>query len=1365
MGRVNRKRAQKSLDARHRSTRFHRATRFRAFRSVLKGGERLPDGFMKNLRWSTPHLGHHREASQKNARLLPKGYLTNHAGAPRYVPVGNRTPQNKQKASKSSLFSSRKTRVRRHNARNRSLPHPNYMGISPAILLEMMVKVAKVKWKPPSVLGNGRTKNSIMLQAAMSKESPTMVSVKNIEGIQQALSFLNNLPENRLPTFVQRNSVLKRFIRGMETHNTSAASGNSEKPKNDLGIKEQTVYQLQRRGLVKPYLDKLTAYSSEQEDLSADAETLMQKVLVDATNSAALTPCPREGEVDMTMMDSNEQNAPKLHLDTSQKCAVISLQGSRCNPINLENLGLPRDLFRELPNPFLDRSSNVTAINPINISQGQPDAALGKRPRIVFTRNPELLDLCPEEAAMHWRFDRTLYVRAPDAAIAAIAALPPCHHAPCMYITCENYLKKRTTSPFRESPMLGGPGGQYMTTPFNFGDHVEGVQFYQAAINAKRTRKLELERQKTAQKAAEDQKYKRPIDRYSQALQQSRLAEGQPNWHDLPYPAISREEMSSLELELTEADKSVAHRMLIDEIVKDTPEQRKKLEEYDIRTLFPELQPIQHEFEENGYSELREVKNEPTKSSEKSIAKDHCSKKGQSGHGLKRRRAFPEEEPRPQYSNFELEIDGPLLNGPPIFRPRSPSQMSTSSKSDVFVDCEEEISLVRSSAPKGEAEPHPEIYRDEVMLRYQLASGPVYTQNPNLYSTYSSSLPKSTECNQYPTRTNRAIKEPISIFAGETAFSNLTIADMQPNSMSGTGFPSETSPQAALSTDSILFSGSPFAPTSLAGEPMVADSKSCPKCEKPYKYKGAFTRHMQNCQVPGIPEEYKSCQVPGIPEESPLPHSCPTCGKIYKKLGNLWPHIVSCNSKNNKFQTTEFSKQDIGEVKARGSLVPFPRDNARTSSGKPFCEACRSEFTSKRELAKHIKAECAALRAQGSYGRKNNKQPGTPLALSFKEPMSASDFESSDSESVAEMTSSIFATSIGKYGQNSVRAERQSTKGDAFGMDCAVRKGSIAEQMELIYGPQSNYHTPTNPMSYYSSNIMKNPALGDYSGTGGVRNGDDSDMDASPTPETKSHNIGKLSKFASTVRPRRPPTRIGMSPGSKLTVDGETPSVSRVRALDPGLSELHDTKPQPTSRKLFSHDTGVAGMSSPLFPTIQDEQAFKPFDLDFPPLSTRFSPHKDPATHRSRLSKEFGPYRSKLGSFGSEVITVRCSTQIVCDKVVNFLGKFKAKDARRQIVSVSGENGFTAKVIVRPGFDITEIKFAELPGIFVESENKKFIFAQTDPETLGARVGKDTGEKHELELGTPGEKPVDRTRGWNLRGKHGEETRRQKRRR
>lgn len=128
-----------------------------------------------------------------------------------------------------------------------------------------------------------------------------------------------------------------------------------------------------------------------------------------------------------------------------------------------------------------------------------------------------------------------------------------------------------------------------------------------------------------------------------------------------------------------------------------------------------------------------------------------------------------------------------------------------------------------------------------------------------------------------------------------------------------------------------------------------------------------------------------------------------------------------------------------------------------------------------------------------------------------------------------------------------------------------------------------------------------------------------------------------------------------------------------------------------------------------------------------------------------------GSYRNKLESFGSEVITIQCQTQVICDDIVKFLGEIKEEDVRRQIVSVSRENGLTVKVIVRPGFDITEIKFDELPGVFVETGNKTFIFAQTGLETLAERAGKDAREKQEFELGTPDEKSVDRTRGWNLR--------------
>ncbi|KFZ08088.1 hypothetical protein V502_09551 [Pseudogymnoascus sp. VKM F-4520 (FW-2644)] len=1343
MGRVNRTRAPTSLNARHRSTRFHRATRFRAFRSVLKSIERLPAGFMKKLKWSTPRVGHSSEASQNNGQIHPEGYVASHVDTPGYFLVGNGAPQNlqdKHQASKRPLSSARKTRIRRRNARKHSLPHPNYMGVSPAILLGMMIKIEKVKWKSPSVSGSAITSNAVMLQAAMSEDSPTMISVKNIEGIQYALSFLSNLPENVLPTFVQRNSALKGFIQRMEAYNTSTASGHIEKPKNDLGIIEQTVNQLQRRGLVKPYLDKLAAYSSGPEAFSMDAETLMQKVLVDATNSAALTPRPRDGEVsqEVVMMDvgANERVVPKLHLDISQKRAVISLEGSRCNPINLENFDLPQVLFEELLNPFLDKSSNSMAVSRRHLSKGPPKSILGKRARIVMATDPAL-QLSPAEEYLQPKLHGTSHPRAPKAAPVVV-----CNHAPCMFNTCENYAEKSLTSPFREVPMIGGPGGQYITNPFNFGDHVEGMQFYQAAMDAKNMRESVFAGQRIAQKNAEVQKYRRKIYQYCQALQQqSRFAQGHPNnWHDLSYPAISPEEISSLELELTETDKNLAHRVFMDVLAKDTPERRKRLEEYGTRTISAELQPVWHEFEEKGYSKPHLVHHEPTKVFEESILEDNCSKMGQSGRGSMRRQVSFEEEPRPQYPNPELEIEGPLLDGSPIFRPGSP-QMSTSSESDIFVDCEEEISLVRSSPPKEAAGTRPEIDSDEVMLHNQLGVGPVYTsQRPTFYSTYSSSPPEGAERNPYSTKTNQVNERPSTIFAQEAAFSNLTTTDMLSGRVFDTRLPSEASAQAAMATDSILVSRSPFAPQSLASEPMAADGTSCPKCDKPYKYKGFLKRHMQSCQRPGIPEE-----------PSLSGHSCPTCGKSYKKQGNLYLHMDSCNSKKNNSPAAGFSREEIKEEKARKSLVPFPRDSVRNLSGKPLCKACKSEFTSKRELAKHIKAECATLRVQGSYGGRNKKQPGTPLALSFKEPLSASDFESSDVDNVTEIPSSKFTTPLGKNGKNPLREKRQSTKGDASGMDCGVRKGSIAEQLELIYGPKSKYHTPTDLIYDASSNIMENSTLDVYSGRNGARNGENSDMDVSPTPEPKPHNVGKVSKLASTMSSRRRSARMGMSPGSELIVGGETPaSVSRVLVLEPGLSELQDIKPQPTSRKLFSH-ASTDGVYSPSLPKVQDQQALKEFDLDFPPLPIPSPPRKASATCRTRPSKESGSYRNKLESFGSEVITIRCQTQVVCDDIVKFLGEIKEEDVRHQIVSVSRENGLTVKVTVRPGFDITEIKFDELPGVFVESGDKTFIFAQKGSETLGERAGKDAREKQEFELGTPDEKSVDRTRGWNLR--------------
>lgn len=761
--------------------------------------------------------------------------------------------------------------------------------------------------------------------------------------------------------------------------------------------------------------------------------------------------------------------------------------------------------------------------------------------------------------------------------------------------------------------------------------------------------------------------------------------------------------------------------------------QHKRLENYDTQTPFEELQPIWREFEERGYSELRPGIHEPTKISEVPSAENYCNEMGQSGRGSKnRRQVFFEEEPRPQYTNPELEIKDPRPDGSPIYHPGSLSQISTSSGSDVFVDCEEEISFVRSSPPNEAAETRSEIDSDEVMLRNQLGTGPVYTsQKPKIYSTCSSSSPESAERNPYYTTANKVNKKPPTIFA----------ADMLPNSVADTGLASQASTQVAMATDSILASKSPFVPLSLASEPTAMDGKSCPKCDKPYKYKGFLKRHI------------RVCQVPGVPEESPLPkHPCPACGKLYKKQGNLWLHIDSCTWKSNNSQSSEFPKQEMKEKKARESLVTFPRYDAKNSSGKPLCEACRSGFTSERELAKHIKAECMTLRAQVSYGRSNNKQPGMPLALSFKEPLSASDFETSDVDSATEIPSSKFAAPLGKYGQNPLQEERQPAKDYASGVDYGVRKGSIAEQLELIYGLQSNYHTPTVLISNTPFKSMENLALDGHPGTNGAGNGDgdDSGMDVTSTPESKPRNIGKLSKLASTMSSRRRLARIGMSPGSELIIDGKTPAtVSRVLTLEPGLSELQDTKPRPTSRKLFSNVSSIASISSDSLLKIQDQQAREGFDLEFAPPPTRSPPHKASAAYHERLSKGLGSYRNKPESVGSEIVTIQCPTQVVRDYIVNFLGQYKDDNVRRQIISVSDENGLTVKAIVRPGFDITELKFDELPGVFVGSGYRTFIFAQTGSET-GVIAGKDARENQELELETP-EKSAKRARGWNLR--------------
>ena len=811
-------------------------------------------------------------------------------------------------------------------------------------------------------------------------------------------------------------------------------------------------------------------------------------------------------------------------------------------------------------------------------------------------------------------------------------------------------------------------------------------------------------RQKVIQKTAEVQKYRGNIYRYCQALQQLNLAEGHPNnWHDLPYPAISPEEISSLELELTENDKALANDILVDAMARDTPERRKMLEDYDIRTLLTELQPTWHELEEKkGSKSLPE--HEPAKVSKETI-EEECNKYG---HRSKRHQASREKET--QYANLELQAEDALVTGLPTFRLGSP-HMSTSSESDLFLDCEVS-SIVRSSPPKELVATYLGMDSDRVMLGNHLATAKIHTtQKSNPYLTYSSSSSENAERSQFSTRPDRFDEEPITIFSKETAFSN---------GVFDTGLPSEASSQATE---------------------LIADDKACSKCEKPYKYKGALKRHIQLCQGPGIPVE------------SPQPkHSCSTCGKQYKKIGNLSVHMGSCNSKNKNSQARGFPKQETEEEKIRESLVQFPRDNARALSGKPLCEACGSEFTSKRELVRHIKAECTILRVQGSYGRRNKKQPRTPLALNFKEPMSASDFESSDVESVTGITSSKFAAPLNKYGQNTVREERQPTKGTTSGIDCGVRKGSMAEELELIYGPHSTYHTP-HPMSYAPPNIMEKTAPGAYPRENRARNGDDSDMNVSPTPEPKTHNVGQYSKLSSNViGSRRRSGRIGMSPGSELPVGDKTPaSVSRLLVIEPGLSELQDIKPQPISRKLFPHACGIVGVSSHSLPKVQNQQAFKGYDFDFPPLPTRALPHRLSATYSKRLSKGLESYRNKPESLGSEVVTIQCATPDICDYIVNFLGESKDENVGGQVVSVSDEDGLTVRVIMRPGFDITSVRFDDLPGIFVESEEKRFIFVQTGPEKLAENAGKNAREKRALELGTPDEKSVKRTRGWNLR--------------
>ncbi|KFX88430.1 hypothetical protein V490_07641 [Pseudogymnoascus sp. VKM F-3557] len=1238
---------------------------------------------------STSHLG---KDFQKKGQVLSREYLAGHTDKFGYFLAENEALQNlqgRQQASKWPWFTSREAFVRKNDIRDHNLIHPNYMGISPAILLEMMVKVAKVKWRSPPVSSGAKTNSSISLQAATFEDSPTMISVKSIKGIPHALRFLGNLPEDVWPTFVQNNPTLKKFIRGMEAHNISTSSGHTKHSSNNMGIIEQTVSQLQRRDLVKPYLDKLTAYASEPEAFAVDAETLMQKALVDATN-AALTPQQMDGEevqeVNMMGVAAGERCVPKLHHDISQTSAMISLEGSQCHPIDLENISLPQGLFQEMPNPFVDKPQKHAAIS-LEGSRCHPiDLDKQSLPQGLFQGLPNVFD------------DESPYIM-------------PFHYSTCKYYT------NIWTSPFRKAPMIGGPGGQFISAPFQFEEHVEGKQFYQAAAATKSMHKLESMRRKRPEKSAKTREYIKATYRYYQALQQSRLAEGHPDrWYGLPYPAISSQEMLSLELEVSEAHKSFAQRTLMEAVAKDTPVRRKKLEDYDVQTLFPELQPIQDDFGESEHSRPHPVHQEHTTALEKPIGEDCANQMGQSEPEPKRPQAILEQVRLP-HPNLELKGEGRPLEGLPILH------------------CEEEISLVRSCPPKQKEGKPLKIDSDEIMLLHQLDVGPVDTPNSKLYTTSRSSLLEG----PYSTKKNQWTGKPPTIVGKEIAFANLPAAGVLPNGTFDLLLASEAATQPRTAPNSMCVPGLAYAALSVPAEPTISDGNSCPKCDKSYKYQKALQNHIQICQGPGIPEE------------SLLPiYHCLNCGKMYKKHGNLWSHMESCDPTHMNSLATRYPKQNFERKKARENLVPFPHDDARNSSGKPICEACKSKFTSKGELAKHIKAECKALRMQGSYSRGNKKKLGAPLALSFKEPMSASNFDNSDVEDVSEVTSSTFAAPLCKYGQNIFRAERQVTKNEAYGMDRRVRKGSMAEQLDLVYNPQFINYTLSNLMHNNSSYATEDPTLDGYSGTNGSGNGDgnDSSMGASPTPEPKMYHIGRFSKPVSTMNSRGQAAGIGNSPASELIVNGiSSAPVSRTLVLEPGLAEIQDTNSQPTSRKLFSHVSRIPGLPSALFSETQDQQARNGFGRDFPQLPSR-SPAHVSAAYPKRRSKESGSSYNKPEPLELEVVTIRCQIQVDCDHIVNLLDKSKEEDARHRIISVSGEDGFVVRIVVRPGFDIAEIIFDELPGVFARSGKRSFVFVRTNPKTLGGGGRKRAREKQEPGLETPDEMPTKKAREW-----------------
>jgi hypothetical protein len=119
------------------------------------------------------------------------------------------------------------------------------------------------------------------------------------------------------------------------------------------------------------------------------------------------------------------------------------------------------------------------------------------------------------------------------------------------------------------------------------------------------------------------------------------------------------------------------------------------------------------------------------------------------------------------------------------------------------------------------------------------------------------------------------------------------------------------------------------------------------------------------------------------------------------------------------------------------------------------------------------------------------------------------------------------------------------------------------------------------------------------------------DGDSSPTPGPKKSNIRKQSGSSMALRSGNPSTILKITPGSRSVIENNNLlPVSRILTLEPGLSELQNSKPRRTSRRLFSSNTSAidtpsntdTGLNTALDETT-NPRTRGVIDLDFPPLT------------------------------------------------------------------------------------------------------------------------------------------------------------------